>query len=310
MFKVIHNNVWVFDVEWVPDPAAGRLLYQLPESMSNEEVIQEMWKKGGATDEDPMPYLKTVLCRVVSISTIVRTVNVTDGAAKLQLLSLPHDPKDPEQISEAHIVGTFLNAIGTYKPQLIGFNTQSADLKILIQRGIANGIQAPGFCKRPDKPWEGIDYFTSNGNNWNIDLMSIVGGFGKSAPSLNEMVTVCGIPGKISMDGQQVALLWLRGELDKIIAYNEFDTLTTYLLWLRLAYFGGFFTSEQYKKEQELLQHLLITESEMPNRGHFKIYLEEWERLKSITSRISRQPIQSSLSPSTAQEGGYGMDKS
>jgi len=294
MFKNVHNNAWVFDVEWVPDPKAGRLLYQLPESMSDEEVIQEMWKKGGATDEDPMPYLKTVLCRVVSISTIIRKVTdvrtgtdvngATDGAVKLQLLSLPHDSKDPQQISEANIVGTFLNAIGTYKPQLIGFNSHSADLKILIQRGVANGIQAPGFCKRPDKPWEGIDYFNTKDSNWNIDLMGIVGGFGKSAPSLNEMVTVCGIPGKISMDGQQVALLWLKGELDKIIAYNEFDTLTTYLLWLRLAYFGGFFTSEQYEKEQELLQHLLITESEMPNRGHLKDYLKEWKRLKSITS--------------------------
>jgi 3'-5' exonuclease len=280
MFKVVHNNVWVFDVEWVPDPTSGRLLYQLPESMSNEEVIQEMWKKGGATDEDPMPYLKTVLCRVVSISTIVRMV--TDGLPKLRLLSLPHDPGDPEQISEAHVVGTFLNAIGTHKPQLIGFNSQSADLKILIQRGIANGIQAPGFCKRPDKPWEGIDYFATNGSNWNIDLMGIVGGFGKSTPSLHEMVTVCRIPGKISMDGQQVALLWLKGELDKIIAYNEFDTLTTYLLWLRLAYFGGFFTSEQYEKEQELLRQLLITEAEMPNRGHLKDYLKEWERLNSF----------------------------
>jgi predicted PolB exonuclease-like 3'-5' exonuclease len=46
MFKFIHNKVWVFDVEWVPDPAAGRPLYQLPQSISDEEVIQEMWKKG------------------------------------------------------------------------------------------------------------------------------------------------------------------------------------------------------------------------------------------------------------------------
>ena len=65
---------------------------------------------------------------------------------------------------------------------------------------------------------------------------------GKSTPSLNEMVTVCGIPGKMDMDGQQVAPLWLKGKLGKIIAYNEFDVLTTYLLWLRLAYFGGFFS--------------------------------------------------------------------
>ena len=281
MFKSINNKIWVFDAEWIPDPTAGRLLYQLPESMSNEEVILEMWKQGGATEEDPMPYLKTVLCRVVSISAIIRTV--TSDNIQLQLLSLPRDPNDPNQISEAHIVGTFLNAIGAHKPQLIGFNSQSADLKILVQRGVANGIQAPEFCKRPDKPWEGIDYF-ARGNDWNIDLIDILGGRGKSTPSLNEMVTVCRIPGKIyidgqKIDGQQVASLWLKGELEKIIAYNEFDALTTYLLWLRLAHFGGFFTTEEYEREQMLLKQILSAESEIAERVHLNVYLTEWEKL-------------------------------
>ncbi|MGA1869757.1 MAG: hypothetical protein ACMUJM_14570 [bacterium] len=281
MFKSIYHKAWIFDVEWIPDPTAGRLLYQLPESMSDKEVMQEMWKQGGATDEDPMPYLKTVLCRVVSISAVIRTV--MNGGCQLQLLSLPHDPRDPFQISEANIIRTFLNAIGTHKPQLIGFNSQSADLKILVQRGVANGIQAPKFCKRPDKPWEGIDYFTK-GNEWNIDLIDIVGGRGKSTPSLNEMVTVCRIPGKISidgqkMDGQHVASLWLNGELEKIIGYNEFDALTTYLLWLRLAHFGGFFSTEEYTQEQLLLKQILERESTKAERSHLKDYLREWEKL-------------------------------
>jgi predicted PolB exonuclease-like 3'-5' exonuclease len=248
--------------------------------MSDEEVIQEMWKRGGATDEDPQPYLKTVLCRIVSISAVTRIV--TDGDPILHLLSLPRDPKDPSQTSEAHIVGTFLNAIGNHKPQLIGYNSHSADLKILLQRGVANGIQATGFCERPNKPWEGVDYF-ANGNDQNIDLMKIVGGWGKSTPSLHEMVTVCRIPGKIQIDGQQVVALWLAEELDKIIAYNEFDALTTYLLWLRLAHFGGFFSAGQYEREQDLLWQLLVKESEKPERSHLKDYLAEWEKLKATT---------------------------
>jgi predicted PolB exonuclease-like 3'-5' exonuclease len=284
MFKFIHNTVWVFDVEWVPDPAAGRSLYQLPGSMSNEEVIQEMWKMGGATEEDPMPYLKTVLCRVVSISATIRTVR-KDGI-KLQLLSLPRDSKDPEQISEVHIVGTFLDAVGTHQPQLVGFNSQSADLKILIQRGLAAGIQAEGFCTRPDKPWEGVDYFART-SDWHIDLLDILGGWGKSTPSLNEMATVCRIPGKLFTEGQEVAPLWLKGELAKIVAYNEFDALTTYLLWLRLAHLGGFLTTDQYEQEQELLRQLLSTESEAPERNHLKDYLAEWDALRGVSSKES-----------------------
>lgn len=284
MFKFIHNKVWAFDVEWIPDPAAGRSLYQLPQSISDEEVIREMWKMGGATDEEPMPYLKTAICRVVSISALVRTAS--GGEIKLHLQSLPRDPKVAEQISEAHIVGTFLDAVGTHQPQLVGFNSQSADLKILVQRGLANGIQAEGFCTRPDKPWEGVDYFART-SDWHIDLLEILGGWGKSTPSLHEMATVCRIPGKLSGDGQQVAPLWLKGELAKIVAYNEFDSLTTYLLWLRLAHFGGFLTTDQYEHEQELLRQLLTTESEEPERSHLKDYLAEWEALRGVSSKES-----------------------
>jgi predicted PolB exonuclease-like 3'-5' exonuclease len=88
------------------------------------------------------------------------------------------------------------------------------------------------------------------------------------------------MPGKLSGDGQMVAPLWLKGELAKIVAYNEFDALTTYLLWLRLAHFGGFLAAEQYEQEQELLRQLLTTESREPDRSHLKDYLEEWDALR------------------------------
>jgi len=278
MFKFVHNKVWVFDVEWVPDPIAGRKLYKLPDSMSDEEIIHEMWKQGGATEDDPMPFLKTTLCRVISISFVTR-YKKTDADIEINLHSLPTDPTNPELTSEKNIIETFLQTLGKRQAQLIGFNSSSADLKILIQRGVAHGIEASQFCSRPDKPWQGIDYFSLYGD-WNIDLIKILGGWGKSTPSLNEMAVVSGIPGKMGIDGQEVAPLWLKGGLDKIIAYNEFDALTTYLLWLRLAHFAGFFGTEQYEEEQELLRKLLITESEKPERSHLKDYLKEWEKLK------------------------------
>ena len=280
MFKAIRNPVWIFDVEWVPDPTAGRLLYGLPESLSDAEVMKEMWKMGGATDEDPMPYLKTVLCRVVSIAAVIRTVRY--DKVKLQLLSLPRALEDPEQTSEPYILSTFLDAVGARQPQLVGFNSQNADLKILLQRGLAHGIQAEGFCRRPEKPWEGVDYFART-SDWHIDLLEILGGWGKSTPSLHEMATVVGIPGKLSADGQEVAPLWLKRDLASIVAYNEFDALTTYLLWLRLALFGGFLTTDQFENEKELLRELLTTESEKSERSHLQNYLAAWDALRGLS---------------------------
>lgn len=276
MFKKVHSKVWAFDCEWIPDPVTGRVVYKLPDSLSDQQVMEEMWKVGGATEEDPMPYLKTVLCRVVSIAAVTRTTS--NGQTNLKLLSLPHNPDNTGETRESAILSTFLNAIGNHKPQLIGYNSNSADLKIMIQRGIINGIQTPGFCERPDKPWEGIDYF-ARGSDYNIDLIEIVGGWGKSSPSLHEIVTASGIPGKISVDGNQVASMWLQGDLDKIVAYNEYDAITTYLLWLRMAHFSGFLNSEVYQEEQDQLKRLLIEES--VERPHLKTYLDEWQELQA-----------------------------
>ena len=278
MFKTVKDRVWAFDAEWIPDPVAGRLLYDLPESAVDLDVLKRMWTEGGATEEDPTPYLKTVVCRIVSVAAIERSVSA--GKGRLHLLSLPRDVSDPEQVSERSIVGTFLEKIGEYRPQLVGFNSASADLKAFIQRAIILGIQAKGFCSRPNKPWEGDDYFDSRSSEASIDIRDVVGGWGKATPSLNEIATLSGIPGKIDVDGEQVAFLWLDGRLDEIVAYNEFDALTTYLVWLRVAHFGGHFTDQQYEAEQQLVRELISSEIEN-GKTHLKKYLDQWDQLKA-----------------------------
>ncbi len=105
MFKNIKKQLWAFDAEWIPDPHSGRILYKLPDSMPDAEVMEEMWKQGGATEENPQPYLKTVQCRLVSISMVQRQVN-DKGQIKLDLLSLPRTAD--EEIGEREIYKNFL----------------------------------------------------------------------------------------------------------------------------------------------------------------------------------------------------------
>ena len=278
MFKTLENTVWAFDVEWVPDPKAGKAIYNLDDNLSDREVINIMWEKGGADEKNPMPYLKTVMCKVVSLSMVSR--RITQNGIEVKLHSLPSIPTEGKKCSEKYILKTFLDAVGKSKPQLVGYNSISADLRILVQRSIAKGIEAGSYAKRPNKPWEDRDYFSSN-NNWNVDLMRILGGWGKSTPSLHEMAVASGIPGKMGVDGQEVAPLWLEGKLDDIVAYNECDALTTYLLWLRLAHFAGFFSEKEYEDEQILVKEVIEIELEKNNREHLKKYLSEWYRLKN-----------------------------
>ncbi len=134
---------------------------------------------------------------------------------------------------------------------------------------------------RPNKPWEGEDYFDSRNSEASVDLKDVIGGWGKATPSLNEIATLSGIPGKMDVDGQRVANLWLDGKLDEILAYNEFDAFTTYLVWLRTAYFGGHFSSEEYQKEQSLVRDLIAHEIKN-GKQHLDRYLVEWDRLSNM----------------------------
>jgi len=235
MIKTIPNEVWAFDCEWVPDLQAGRLLYHLPEELPEHEVLRVMWEQGGATAENPMPFLRTLLCRVVSVATVIRRV-LGNGEVQLFLQALPETPEDPDQ-DEPYILKRFLaDGLAARHPQLVGFNSRNSDLRILTQRAMVHGLTLKTLCERLDaKPWESQD----------IDLMDLVSGYGKNyAVSLNEIATLSGIPGKLDTTGDDVCGLWYSGQRRKIVEYNCFDALTTYLVWLRMACFSGCLTPE------------------------------------------------------------------
>lgn len=272
MFKYIHEKIWFFDIEWTPDPTVGRRLYPEVENESDGDVIAEMWKRAGGTEERPRPFVKTALCRVLSIAFLSR--NTEDGKPSFSLYSLPNKPDD----TEAEIIDNFLGYVGRREPQIVGFNSVQCDLKILVQRGLANEIGAKDFAKRPDKPWEGRDYFSDFGD-FHIDLMRIIGGQGRDNPSLNEMAAICGFPGKIDVNGDQIADLWLANKLPQIIAYNEFDVLTTYLLWLRMAKFTGHVSEKAYFEELDIFKNFLAEET--TNRPHLQKFLDKWDEIEA-----------------------------
>ena len=286
MFKRIESRVLAFDIEWVPDPESGRAVYGLSEEMSDREVVEFMWKKGGATEEEPMPFIKTVLSRIVSISMVFLKTDEREGPSKLVLYSIPSIPTSDEDCSERRIIKDFFEILNKYRPQLVGYNTSGADIPILAQRMVRHGLQGGFLTQRPVRPWEGADFFTK-GSDWNVDLMRCVSSWGKGTPSLHEISVISGIPGKIDgVDGKQVAPMWLEGRLDEIVAYNECDALTTYLLWLKMAHSIGQFNSGKYKFDSDRydcelrrLRDLIETQAEQEGREHLSAYLSRWESL-------------------------------
>ena len=278
MIKNIPNEVWAFDCEWVPDLQAGRLLYHLPEELPEHEVLRVMWEQGGATAENPMPFLRTLLCRVVSVATVIRRV-LGNGEVQLFLQALPETPEDPGQ-DEPYILKRFLaDGLTARHPQLVGFNSRNSDLRILTQRAMVHGLTLKTLCERLDaKPWESQD----------IDLMDLVSGYGKNyAVSLNEIATLSGIPGKLDTTGDDVCGLWYSGQRRKIVEYTCVDALTTYLVWLRMACFSGCLTPGGYVLEQQRVRTLLEERLQKPENAFLRVYLDAWRDLKARTGQLS-----------------------
>lgn len=285
MIRTIGDTVVAFDCEWIPDPEAARALFPDAAGLDEPALLQRLWAHNGATEVDPCPFVRLMQSRVVSVAMLMRLAPKRPGGdPELRLAWLPRDPDDPAARAERKVIGSFLAAIGRTQPQLVGFNSRASDLRILAQRALALGIPAKGFLNKPAKPWEGVDYFARD-NDCSIDLMELIsGGFSgrNAAVSLHEAATLCGIPGKFGAHGDDVLGLWQQGRYREIVQYNCHDAITTYLLWLRLAWVSGRFSTDEYENEQALLRDTLMGLCDQPETAFLEDYLTEWDRLLEL----------------------------
>ncbi|CAN5137830.1 3'-5' exonuclease [soil metagenome] len=267
-----------YDLEWVPDAAGAKRLFELNDDVTELDAMQCLWEHSRSySEQNPRPFLKYMFSRVVSIAFLSRKSVYRDGEAVVEfsLNSLPKLPLESDDVNEAAIIDRFLYIVGDRCPQLVGFNSSESDIQVLIQRGMINEVRSPDFCKRPNKPWEGPDYFDSRNSEAHLDLI-LRFSRGNMAPRLDEFAKLCGFPGKIDVKGDQVTDLWLEREITKIVEYNQIDTLNTYLLWLRMVYFVGQLEEEDYFNEQEQFREFLTLESQKPEKAFVGEFLNKW----------------------------------
>jgi 3'-5' exonuclease len=277
--NAIHELALFFDMEWVPDAAGARRLFDLPPDTPELEAMEHLWKHASNYDaeKNPRPFLKYMFSRVVSIAFLSRKMIFRDGerVPEFSLNSLPKLPFETGDVDETAIIERFLYIIGDRCPQLVGYNSAESDLQVLIQRGIINEVTAPAFCKRPPKPWEGLDYFDSRNSEAHFDILTKFSR-GGMAPRLDEFAKLCGYPGKIDVKGDQVTDLWLERDVTKIIEYNQIDVLNTYLVWLRLVHFAGQIGEEDYIEEQDQFREFLGAETQKPGKAFISDFLAKW----------------------------------
>lgn len=256
------NNIFVFDIETIPDLDAGRRIYNL-QGLSDDDTAKAMFhirnqETGGSE------FMRHHLHQIVAISVVFKSND------SVKVWSLGNEDSD-----EKEILQRFFDGIDRYTPTLVSWNGSGFDLPVIHYRALKQGISAHRY-------WEmGADDQSFKWNNYisryhmrHIDLMDLLAGYQpRAAAPLDQIATMLGFPGKMGMDGSKVFDAWMDGEITAIRDYCETDVLNTYLVYLRFELMRGNLTESAYENECRLLAHML-GESEKP---HLQEFLQHWQ---------------------------------
>lgn len=113
------------------------------------------------------------------------------------------------------------------RPTVVTFNGRRFDIQVLALRSLALRVPMPWYFK--DR--EARKRYSELGH---LDLCDAISDFGAGRMvTLDQLAKLIGLPGKVGVDGTQVAALYADGELERIERYCLCDAAQTALLLLR-----------------------------------------------------------------------------
>jgi len=255
------NNVFVFDIETIPDVESGRRLYDL-HGLSDEDTGKAMLHM--RQQKTGSEFLPLHLHRICAISAVLR------HGDKVKVWSLGE-----ADAPEAELVQDFFDGIDRFTPTLVSWNGGGFDLPVLHYRALQHGVSAPRYWDtgRDDRDFKWNNYL-SRYHERHTDLMDVLANYQMRANArLDEVATMLGFPGKMGMSGARVWDAYQAGEIEGIRNYCETDVLNTYLVYLRFELMRGHLTETAYQRELDLLRSTLGADA----RAHIVEFLGHWQ---------------------------------
>ena len=240
------NNIFVFDIETIPDVDAGRKLLNL-DGLSDHDVANAMYAQ--RRQDAGTEFLRHHFHRICAISVVLKSM---DGNLKVWSLGQADS-------TEAELLQRFYTGIEKFKPTLVSWNGGGFDLPVIHYRSMIHGVSAPQYWENGsnDNSFRYNNYL-SRYHERHTDLMDVLAMYSPRANApLDEMASLCGFPGKMGMSGAKVWEAYQGGEIKAIRDYCETDVLNTYLLYLRYQLMRGELTTETYAAEIDLVKSTL-----------------------------------------------------
>lgn len=264
-----HQTLFVFDIETIYDTRSAKVLTAC-EAVDVIALREQLEAYHASATEGRNSFPRQPFHQVVAISFLEAEI-ARDGTHEYYTLKeLRSGGK--EDADEKTLLEGFFQYVAKLRPRLVSYNGRTFDLPVLKYRAMLHGVSAPWLYHSGDK-WN--NYGSRYSTDWHCDLLDALSDFGASGRcKLNEICAVMGYPGKIGVDGSQVAPLYDAGRIKEIRDYCETDVLNTYLVYLRYMYHRGDLSQAGYN---QAIGDVLSYVKEAGDRTHLVEFFTAWD---------------------------------
>jgi len=130
--------------------------------------------------------------------------------------------------------------LGKSRPTIVTWNGRGFDMPVITSRTFRHGVPMPWWYSDRSTRYR----YSPEGH---FDLMDFLADFGAAKSArLDVYAKLIGFPGKVGVDGSQVAPMVHAGKLDEVNAYCLCDVAQTAAIFLRVELLRGALSREHY----------------------------------------------------------------
>ena len=185
--------------------------------------------------------------RIVAIGALL-----LDAAYEVRRLGIVSESKD-----EAGMLADFAKLLEERRPTVVTFNGRGFDMPVIATRCLRHGIPLRHYYRASDVRYR----YNAEGH---LDLMDYIADFGAAKPArLDVIAKLCGMPGKVGIEGKDVGPLVHAGRIDEVRKYCLCDVVQTAGVFMRLQLVRGELTRETYLAAMRGLVTFIRTEERL-----------------------------------------------
>jgi predicted PolB exonuclease-like 3'-5' exonuclease len=265
-----HQNLFVFDIETIPDLKAAKNLLNLPNASSGK-LREGLIKYHLDLTSQKNSFLRQPFHQIIAISFLEAEIIYDNNGCEFYKINDIRCGGNLES-SEADLVKGFFCHLKKKLSRLVSFNGKNFDLPVLKYAAMKHEVEAAWLYKSGDR-WN--NYNQRYSLDWHCDLAEAFSDFGASAKvKMNELCAAFNLPGKIGIDGSMVMDFYDQKRLEEIRNYCETDVLNTFLLYLIYQHHNGSIVNSSFVKCKENLRDFLAQKADQ--KAHFRMFLQEW----------------------------------